>query len=216
MEKFLKISAVLLILICLLLSSSATQARAVSEGGGTINAQGVNLRSEPTTASGIITVLYEGDEVVVTDGEAPRESQTIQVGEGSRAVRMTNDSGCTITAIRVKDAAAEEFPAELTYEGLEVLPGDVIEFSFEPIEGAQAYEVRLTTDEEQTIVLRSLDLAGIAELSVLYKGGIGYVTYVDEETQQEVDTHDSAVQAQQEEDESMVTHDMETQLDPEE
>ena len=67
MEKFLKISAVLLILICLLLSSSATQARAVSEGGGTINAQGVNLRSEPTTASGIITVLYEGDEVVVTD-----------------------------------------------------------------------------------------------------------------------------------------------------
>lgn len=156
------------------------------------------------------------DEVVVTDGEAPRESQTIQVGEGSHTVRMTNDSGCAITALRVKDAATEEFPAELTYEGLEVLPGDVIELSFDPIAGAQAYEVRLTTDEEQTIVLRALDLAGIAELSVLYEGGIGYVTYVDEETQQEVDTHDSAVQAQQEEDESMVTHDMETQLDPEE
>ena len=66
MEKLLKAAAVALVLFCLLLCSSATQARADSEGAGTVTASALNMRSEPSTSSSVVTCLPRGTVVVLT------------------------------------------------------------------------------------------------------------------------------------------------------
>ncbi len=66
MERFLKASAVLLILFCLFICSSATPARADSEGAGTVTASALNMRSEASTSGAIVTCLPRGTVVVVT------------------------------------------------------------------------------------------------------------------------------------------------------
>lgn len=153
------------------------------------------------------------DEPVVVTDEETREPRDVEVGEGSRTVRLTNETGCSITAISLKDQAAEGSDPAVAFDGLDVAAGDTIVLSFDPVEGAERYEVRLTTGEERVIVLRSVDLAGLDELDLRYEDSIGYVSYVDEETQQEVDDHAEAVAAQEAEDAGMVTYDMESQLD---
>ena len=67
MEKIFKFSAVLLILLCLVISSSATAARADSEGAATVTASALNLRSEPNTSSSILATVSQGAVVLVTD-----------------------------------------------------------------------------------------------------------------------------------------------------
>lgn len=66
MEKILKAAAVVLVLFCLLLCSSATPARADSEGAGTVTASALNMRSEPSTSSSVVTCLPRGTVVVLT------------------------------------------------------------------------------------------------------------------------------------------------------
>ena len=66
MERFFKAAAVLLIVLFLLLASSATPARADSEGAATVTASALNLRSEASTSSSILTCLPRGTVVVVT------------------------------------------------------------------------------------------------------------------------------------------------------
>ena len=113
------------------------------------------------------------DEVVVTDGEARAR---VRPSGGRGLAHRAHDE-----RLRLRDRGAprrtlpprSSRPSSRTRASKSFRA--TIELSFDPIAGAQAYEVRLTTDE-QTIVLRSLDLAGIAELSVLYEGGIGYVS----------------------------------------
>ena len=66
MERILRITAVVLIVFCLLLCSSATPARADSEGAGTVTASALNLRSEASTSSSVLTCLPRGSVVVIT------------------------------------------------------------------------------------------------------------------------------------------------------
>ena len=66
MERFLKAAAVLLIVFCLFACSSATPARADSEGAGTVTASALNMRSEPNTSSSVVTCLPRGTVVVLT------------------------------------------------------------------------------------------------------------------------------------------------------
>ena len=66
MEKILKTAAVLLIVFCLFVCSSATPARADSEGAGTVTASALNMRSEPNTSSSVVTCLPRGTVVVLT------------------------------------------------------------------------------------------------------------------------------------------------------
>ena len=74
-EKILRAAAVLLIVFCLLLSSSATPARADSEGAGTVTASALNLRREPSTASEVLVCAPRGAAVVVTG----RQEDWVQV-----------------------------------------------------------------------------------------------------------------------------------------
>ncbi len=69
-EKILKTAAVLLITICLILSSSAMPARADSEGAGTVTATELNFRDEPSTDGSILTTISQGSVVLVTDTAA--------------------------------------------------------------------------------------------------------------------------------------------------
>ena len=66
MEKYWKAAAVILVLFCLILCSSATPARADSEGAGTVTASALNMRSEPSTSSSVVTCLPRGTVVVLT------------------------------------------------------------------------------------------------------------------------------------------------------
>ena len=66
MERFLKAAAVILILIFLIAASSATPARADSEGAGTVTASALNLRSEASTSSDVLSCLPRGTVVIVT------------------------------------------------------------------------------------------------------------------------------------------------------
>lgn len=66
MEKLLKTAAVLLIVFCLFICSSGTPARADSEGAGTVTASALNMRSEPSTSSSVVTCLPRGSVVVLT------------------------------------------------------------------------------------------------------------------------------------------------------
>ena len=67
LERILKAAAVLLIVICLFLSSSATPARADSEGAGTVTASALNLRRDASTSSEVLTCLPRGSVVVITE-----------------------------------------------------------------------------------------------------------------------------------------------------
>lgn len=66
MNRILKASAVLLITLFILLASSATKVRADSEGAATVSASALNMRSEASTSSSIVTCLPRGAVVVVT------------------------------------------------------------------------------------------------------------------------------------------------------
>lgn len=66
-EKIIKYTAVALIALCLVLASSATPARADSEGAATITASALYMRTEPSTTSSAITCLPRGTVVLVTD-----------------------------------------------------------------------------------------------------------------------------------------------------
>lgn len=65
-EKILKYTLVALIALLLILSSSATPARADSEGAATITASALNMRSEASTSASIVTCLPRGTVVLVT------------------------------------------------------------------------------------------------------------------------------------------------------
>lgn len=66
-EKIFKYLAVALIALCLILSSSATPARADSEGAATITASALYMRAEPSVSASAITCLPRGTVVLVTD-----------------------------------------------------------------------------------------------------------------------------------------------------
>ena len=60
MEKRLKYAAIAFIALCLILSSSATPARADSEGAATVTASALNMRSEASTSGSVVTCLSKG------------------------------------------------------------------------------------------------------------------------------------------------------------
>lgn len=66
-EKIIKYLAVALVALCLILSSSATPARADSEGAATITASALYMRTEPSVSGSAITCLPRGTVVLVTD-----------------------------------------------------------------------------------------------------------------------------------------------------
>lgn len=66
MEKGIKAALVFLIALCLTLSIGAAEARADSDGAATVTASALNMRSEPSTSSSIVTCLPRGTTVVVT------------------------------------------------------------------------------------------------------------------------------------------------------
>ena len=82
MEKLLKILAVLGILLCLMISSSATAARADCEGAATVTASALNMRSEATTDSSIVTCLPRGTVVLVTGSEGDWYQVSYQGNQG--------------------------------------------------------------------------------------------------------------------------------------
>lgn len=66
MEKHMKAALVFVIALCLALSIGAAQARADSDGAATVTASALNMRSDPSTTSSIVTCLPKGTTVVVT------------------------------------------------------------------------------------------------------------------------------------------------------
>ncbi len=64
-ERTLRLSAVLVVLLFLLIASSATPARADSDGAATVTASALNLRAEPSTSASIVSCLPRGTVVVV-------------------------------------------------------------------------------------------------------------------------------------------------------
>lgn len=68
MEKKIKAALVAIIVVFLALAIGATQARADSDGAATVTASALNLRSEPSTTSSVLTCLPKGTTVVVLGG----------------------------------------------------------------------------------------------------------------------------------------------------
>lgn len=66
MEKAIKAAAVFLITLCLALAVGAAEARADSDGAATVTASALNMRSEPSTSSSVVTCLPRGTTVIVT------------------------------------------------------------------------------------------------------------------------------------------------------
>ena len=69
MERFLKAAAILLVTIFMLIASSATPARADSDGAATVTASALNMRSEASTSGSIVTCLPRGT-VVIVNGQS--------------------------------------------------------------------------------------------------------------------------------------------------
>ena len=66
MDMKFKAALVFVIALCLALSIGAAQARADSDGAATVTASALNMRSEPSTSSSVVTCLPRGTTVVVT------------------------------------------------------------------------------------------------------------------------------------------------------
>ena len=64
MEKKIKAAVVFLFVLCLLIAVGAAEARADSDGAATVTASALNMRSEPSTSSSVVTCLPRGTVVV--------------------------------------------------------------------------------------------------------------------------------------------------------
>ncbi len=81
-DKLLKSLAVAALLLCIVVSSSATAARADSTGAATVTASALNMRSEANTTSSIVTTLTKGTVVLVTGSEGGWYKVSYQGSEG--------------------------------------------------------------------------------------------------------------------------------------
>ena len=69
MEKKIRAALVFLFVLCLFLSVGAAEARADSDGAATVTASALNMRSEPSTSSSVVTCLPRGT-IVVAHGSS--------------------------------------------------------------------------------------------------------------------------------------------------
>ena len=150
--KTLKVLAVLVIVLCLLFCSSATQARADSEGAATVTASALNMRSEASTSSSIVTCVPRGTIVLLTGSEGDWYRVFYQGHQG----------------YMLSDYLSVSHTAEANL-GTGTIQGTDVRVRSGP---GTSYSI---LGEEDTGF--SLDITGVSDdwLKVSYNGGAGYV-----------------------------------------
>lgn len=153
MEKGIKAALVFVITLCLTLAIGAAEARADSDGAATVTASALNMRSEPSTSSSIITCLPRGTTVIVTG----RSGNWVQVTYRDSTGYMSAEY------LSVSDSADESF-------GVGVVTGNDVRVRSGP---GTSYSVLTTRDKGAR-----LDVTGVSGgwYKVDVGGSVGYIS----------------------------------------
>ena len=131
------------------------------------------------------------------------------IGAGDTTVQVRNETGSDIIGVRINPAGDASYTAENTFDGFVFENGTSVDLSFTRQPETQSYDVLLLTAEDSKIAVRDIDLVDTKDIVFHFDEGIGYITYTDASTGQELDNRAEAIGA--EEDAPAVSRDLETQ-----
>lgn len=168
--------------------------------------------STPTTGDSQQTDSKDSKPDAMTpdsDGKAPTDAVTADMGQGDALVSLTNSLGFDLTSISVKASDAEDFDAKNVFEGVDFADGSTKTLGYHAVEGAKGYDLKLNVSVDGFFLVRDVDLANAKDVRLLMDEGVAYVSYTDATTGEERNNHDAAVEAAMDPD--LPTYDKQTQ-----
>lgn len=153
----------------------------------------------------------KGGSAASNEGKDAQATVTADMGKGDTLVSLTNSLGFDISSIAVKDAAAQDFDATNSFDGVELADGGTKTLAYASVQGASGYDLRLGVGPDSYFLVRDVDLANAKDVRLLMDEGVAYVSYTDATTGEERNNHDEVVAAAMDPD--LPTYDKETQRD---
>lgn len=131
------------------------------------------------------------------------------IGTGSTEVLVTNKTGADITGITIKNSASEEYPENMMAVGSKFAQEETVQLLYTPVpaeeqvtESTEAtsdkainelYDIRLSYEDGSVIEIQDVALSGMHDIELCYSDEVGYLTYVDAETGEQVSTKETAL-----------------------
>lgn len=152
-------------------------------------------------------------EAQVTETPTPeptQEAETLEMTEvpefgekteTSQSVKLTNETGAEVTSVWVRVSGQEEWGEELL-QGQAVIPETESGLlHYEPQQTAEdgtaadveAWDLSVGYADGSYVVMNQIDLGAADEMTMCWEDDLAFVTYVDQETQEEVSTKEQEI-----------------------
>ena len=146
------------------------------------------------------------------EGSQEGSAASVEVSFEQGSVTLTNKTEYTIDEIGVLSPGSGEILPGNSFTGLALPVGESVTLEYLKCSESGLYDIRCVTDQMGIIYLNNVDLNARERYSIEFSEGIGYTSYLDEESQEIVDTFQEASEANVNAGESgEQTYDMENQ-----
>ena len=148
-------------------------------------------------------------DVEIKDPDAPAQ----EVGVGDGEVIITNRTGYTISEIAIRANGTNDWQQDMVYPELVILNDETFTLHYPHISENGSYDIRLTTSDAGIIISRGVPLNTLPSFNLEFGDGVGFVSYVDEETNETKDNREQAIEAEVNSTDGGNTFDQDSQRD---